>query len=169
MYAINHIPFMDLTKSTTGCCALIKPAEWDSQTFEFKNKLFAKAQTRSLFHIPLNMTSVMHKTQDRIDAAGARAEEWIILSKEVSPWRAEHYFAVTRDVPGVEMDRLSGTYMTKVFEGPFKDAGTWYKQLLEYVTSKGKQPLQTYFFYTTCPNCAEAYGKNYVVGFAQVK
>ncbi len=27
---------------------------------------------------------------------------------------------------------------------------------------------ELYFFYTTCPKCAKAYGKHYVVLFAQV-
>lgn len=168
MYAVNHIPLLDISKSTTGCCALINPAEWDEQTFEFENKLFAKAKTHSFLHIPLNMNSVMQKAQEKIDQAHARADEWIILSKEVSPWKAEHYFAVDHEVPELETERLSGTFLTKVFEGPFMDARDWYKQLIEYVTSMGKTPKQTYFFYTTCPNCAEAYGKNYVVGFEQI-
>ncbi len=169
MNAVNHLPLIDPAKSTTGCCALIDPSEWDKQTFEFDNKLFAKAETRSFMHMPLNMSSVMSKAQLAIDDAEAAEKEWIILSKEVSSWKAEHYFAVTKDVPGLEMERLTGTFMTKVFEGPFKDAGKWHEQLMEFVKAAGKTPVQTYFFYTTCPNCSKVYGKNYVVGFAQVK
>jgi len=37
-----------------------------------------------------------------------------------------------------------------------------------YVTSKGKELKKMYFFYTTCPKCAEFYGKNYTVVLAQV-
>lgn len=169
MYATNHLPLIDLTESKTSCCTLIKPEEWDEQTFIFDNKLFAKASTRSFFHVPLNMSSVMNKTQAAIEAAGAGGNEWTILSEEISPWHAEHYFAVTKDVPGLEMERLSGKYLTKVFEGPYKDAGKWHKQLTEYATSKGKKPIRNYFFYTTCPNCTKTYGKNYVVGFARVE
>ena len=33
---------------------------------------------------------------------------------------------------------------------------------------KGKVAKQLLFYYTTCPKCAKAYGKNYVVLFAQV-
>ena len=67
-----------------------------------------------------------------------------------------------------EMVRLSGNYMTKVFEGPYKNAPQWEKEMQAYVRSKGKQPGKVYFFYTTCPKCAKAYGKNYVVGIAEV-
>ena len=34
--------------------------------------------------------------------------------------------------------------------------------------AKGEVAKDVYFFYTTCPNCAKAYGKNYVVGAAEV-
>lgn len=168
MQAINHVPLIDLAKSTTGCCTLIDPADWDEQTFEFDNKLFAKARTRSFLHMPLNMSSVMKKAQAKINDIGAAADDWIILSYEASPWHTDHYFAVTKPVSELEMESMTGTFMTKVFEGPYKDAQKWYTQLIDYVKAQGKKPLRTYFFYTTCPNCSKTYGKNYVIGFEQV-
>lgn len=167
MYAVNQLPLLDASKSPTGCCALINPKDWDEQTFVFKDKLFAYTHTRSFLHIPLNMSSVMSKAQAKIDAAGARSDESIILSYEGSPWHATHYFAVTKEVPGLETTRFTGTYVTKVFEGPYKDAQKWHLQLNEYVKSIDKTTLKTYFFYTTCPKCSKTYGKNYVIGFAQ--
>jgi hypothetical protein len=38
----------------------------------------------------------------------------------------------------------------------------------EYVENKEKSLKKLYFSYTTCPKCAKAYGKNYVVLFAQI-
>ncbi len=168
MYALNHVPAIDLTRSTTGCCSLIEPSDWDEKTFSFKDKLFVKARTLGFLHMPLNMSSVMSKAQAKIDEAGANVDDFIILSYETSPWHAEHYFAVSKDVPGMHSERLTGTFITKVFEGPFKDAQKWHNELLDYVKSKGKTPLKTYFFYTTCPKCSKYYGKNYVVGFEQI-
>ena len=92
-----------------------------------------------------------------------------MLSNDVSPWKAEHYIAVNREIPGRQTVRLSGIYLAKVFEGPFKDMGTWHKQLIEYVQSRGVKLVKIYFSYGTCPRCAKIYGKNYVVGFAQVE
>jgi len=37
-----------------------------------------------------------------------------------------------------------------------------------YVESKKRKMENMYFFYTTCPKCAEHYGKNYVVILAKV-
>lgn len=169
MTSINHVPLINVSASKTGCCALIEPKAWDEQTFVFKDKLFANVKVRSFLHIPLNMSSVMSKTQAKIRDAGAELEEYLILSYEASPWHSTQYLAVSKEVPGLDTAKLSGTFMTKVFEGPYKDAGEWHSQLIEYVKSKGKTPLKSYFFYTTCPKCAKVYGKNYVVGFQQIK
>lgn len=166
--AINTLPRIDLTQSTTNCCPLINPADWEDKAITFDGKLFAKATTQSLLHIPLNMGQVMAEAQAKIDAANARAKDFIILSHEVSPWHANHYLAVSYDVPGLAMEKISGRFMTKVFEGPYKDVGKWYSQLIEYVKSKGMTPQKTYLFYTACPKCAKTYGKNYVIGFEQV-
>ncbi len=67
------------------------------------------------------------------------------------------------------MVRLSGDYLTKVFEGPFKDVPKWEKEMEAFVKEKGKQAKKIYYFYTTCPKCAKYYGKNYVVGVAQTQ
>ena len=38
----------------------------------------------------------------------------------------------------------------------------------DLVRARGSEPKAVYFFYTTCPDCAKAYGQNYVVGVAQI-
>jgi hypothetical protein len=169
MYAINQLPKRNAQKAPTGCCPEFKPQEWDGRIFRFDNKLFMKVVTRSFLHIPLNMTSVMKRSMRLIETAGAGDDEYLMLSYDVSPWKCEHYISAAKETPGAEMVRLSGTYLAKVFEGPFKDAGKWYKQLIEYVKSRGAKLVKVYFSYTTCPSCAKVYGKNYVVGFAQIE
>ncbi len=169
MYAANYLPKRYMSESTTGCCPPFHPRLWDGETFRFDNKLFMRFTTRSFMHIPLNMGSVMRRVLTSVHEAGAdNEEEYLMLSDEVSPWRGEHYLAVTREVPDAEMVRLSGTYIAKVFEGKFKDMKKWHQQLVDYVKSIGATPIKTYFCYTTCPACAKDYGKNYVVGFEQV-
>ena len=168
MYAVNYLPMRDMKKSITGCCPPFDPAEWDGQTFTFDRKLFLKFPTRSLFHVPVGMNYKMRAIMARVEEVGATSPDHLMLSEEVSSWKSEQYLAVTKEVPGEEMVLLSGTYVTKVFEGPFKDIHTWYDELIAYVKGLGKTPIKTYFNYTMCPNCAKAYGHNYVVGFEQV-
>lgn len=162
----NHVPLMG--ESKTGCCALIQPSDWDEQTFVFEDKLFAKATSRNFWHIPLTLGSAMKRTQEKITAADAQPSDVLILSTDVSPWKSEHFFAVTKEVPGLKMVRLSGTFLAKVFEGPYREVPKWYARLITYARDQGYEPKRVYFFYTECPKCIKAYGKNYVVGFAQV-
>jgi hypothetical protein len=167
---LNLTPKYDMSDNETGCCPRFHPEGWDDQDLHFKDKLFVKARTLSLFHIPINMGSVFPKALKAIEGSqAAKWDEFIALSYDSSPWRGEHYFAVTREVPGQEMVRLSGDYLTKVFEGPYKKAPEWCRTMEEIVSSKGKKLERMYFFYTTCPKCAKHYGRNYVVGVAEVK
>ena len=106
--------------------------------------------------------------RQRIEAAGAAAEEQIVLCDEKSLWGADVYVAVTREVPGAENVTLSGTFLSKVFEGPYRDVGKWMKQMGEFVRNKGQAIGKCYCYYTTCPKCAKKYGKNYVVLLAQI-
>ena len=78
------------------------------------------------------------------------------------------YIAVDRDIPGAGMATLSGTFLTKVYEGSFRDMKKWISDITEFVKSKGKTVNKLYFHYTTCPACAKKYGKNYVVIFAKI-
>lgn len=165
---VNQTPLLDRSKAETGCCPKFDIKPWDEQQFVFKNKLFVKGKTASFMHMPLNFGSMMKKTWGQIEAAGADSHEFILLSYDASPWSGEHYFSVTKEVLGAENVKLSGTFLTKVFEGPYKDIGKWLKQTEQYIQTKGKEPKKIYFYYTTCPKCAKHYGKNFVVAFAQV-
>jgi len=71
-------------------------------------------------------------------------------------------------VPDSEMVKISGTFLTKVFEGPYKNVRNWIGDMKKYAESKKRDMEKMYFFYTTCPKCAEFYGKNYVVILAKV-
>jgi hypothetical protein len=93
----------------------------------------------------------------------------MMLSDELSPWGADLYIEVKKLVPGANMAEISGTFLTKVFEGPFRDAPRWVEDMKRYVEAKKRTLERLYFGYTTCPKCAKAYGKNYVVMFAKVE
>lgn len=154
--------------SETGCCKRFDPGPWDEREVAWKDKLFLRDHVTSIFHIPLNFGQVMERDVERIAAAGALPEEPLMLSDENSLWGADVYIAVAKDVPGAKMERISGTFLTKVFEGGFGDMGKWVKEMERFVDSRGKKAKKLYFFYTTCPSCAKAYGKNYTVLVARV-
>ncbi len=166
----NALPEYDLSDNPTNCCPRFNTQGWDEQELHFQDKLFVKAKTRSVFHIPLDMKSMYLRTMNAIEKADAlREDDLIILSYDPSAWKGEHFFAVSHEVPGQEMVHLTGNYLTKVFEGPYKNVPKWEKEMGTFVEQKGRQVKKTYFFYTTCPKCAKYYGKNYVVAVAELE
>jgi hypothetical protein len=120
-------------------------------------------------HIPWNMGQIFTRVQGHIeDEAAVDAAREIVLSRDTSAWEAEHFFAVDKDVPEEEMTTLSGDFITRVFEGPYRKAKDHMHDMEIAAKAMGKTAKQVYFFYTTCPKCAKAYGENYMVGVAEV-
>jgi hypothetical protein len=166
---INAVPHYDDSINTTGCCPKFNPEGWDGQELHFRDKTFVRAETSSAMHIPLNMGSVFARVGKHMEDAGdLDTDNMIILSRDLSAWKAEHLFASDTDIPEEKMTTLSGDFVTKVFEGPYRDAKNWYDEMKVLAGRKG-EPGEVYFFYTTCPKCAKAYGKNYVVGVAEIQ
>ena len=157
-----------MTADAQVCCPRFEPEPWEGAEVTWENKQFVTDRVRSFFHIPLNFGSVMKRNAALIEAADAMPENVIVLADENSLWGADVYIDVTGDVPGARMASISGTFLSKVFEGPYKIIRFWIKEMVEYVKSQGKELKKMYFYYTTCPKCAKKYGKNYVVLLAQV-
>lgn len=153
---------------STGCCEPFDPVPWQEKEIVWKDKIFLKDHVTSFFHIPLNMGHKIVKDMELIKKAGAASPYQLMLTDEKSMWGADIYIDVAKEVPGAETVKISGTFLTKVFEGPYQNAGKWAHEMMGYVKSKGKVVKKLYFSYTTCPNCAKAYGKNYVVLFAEI-
>ena len=152
----------------TGCCARLDAAKWDEREFNWNDKLFLKDHVRAVLHIPINTGAVMGRDQKLIEDAAAYPSDPLWLFDEVSPWGSDVFVAVDHPVPGTETVKLSGRFITKVFEGPYRDLGKWIKAMDAYVASKGLETKHHLFFYATCPNCAKKLGKNQVVAFSQV-
>ncbi len=156
------------TVKTTGCCDPFNPEPWQDKEITWQDKLFVKDHVTSFFHIPLDMGKKVVKNMKLIEAASAKASEQLMLTDEKSLWGADIYIEVAKEVSGAQMSTLSGRFLTKVFEGPYQNAGKWAQEMKQYVSSKNYSLKKLYFAYTTCPKCAKAYGKNYVVLFAKV-
>ena len=105
-------------ENPTGCCPKFNYTERDGLTLEWKDKLFVKDYTKSFFYMPLNMKKIMNRIWDTIKGAKAEPEtkDRMMLSHDLSPWKCEHYFSVTKEVPDAENVKLSGTFLTKLFE-----------------------------------------------------
>lgn len=155
----------------TGCCPKPNVRDWDKAEVKWKDKMFVRDTCWQVFHIPVTLGQMMKRITEKIERAKAMppTKEFIMLSFDPSPWKGEHYLAVTKKVPEAENVKISGRFLTRVFEGEFKNAPKWVEEMDRYVKSKKEEMKKMYFFYTTCPKCAKYYGKNYVVGLAQVE
>ena len=156
------------SSDVTECCPRFEPGPWDEAELDWKDKQFVKDRVRSFLHIPLNFGSVMIRNMQKIEAANAKSDEAIVLSDENSLWGADVYIAVSREVPDADNVTISGTFLSKVFEGPYQNVRKWIEETKVFVASRGKQIKKLFCYYTTCPKCAKKYGKNYVVILAQV-
>ena len=165
----NVLPKMDMSDNPTGCCPKFNPEGWDGRHLHFENKPFVRATTRSLMHIPINMGTVFTRVQTNIeDAAAQDPAGYLVLSRDLSSSEDEHLFAVTRPVPNEDMVTLSGDFITRVFEGPYRNTKNWVHDMETAAIADGHEATRVFMFYTTCPKCARAYGKNYVVGVAEI-
>jgi effector-binding domain-containing protein len=156
----------------TQCCPKFDPESWHDKEITWRNKLFVKDTVMQFMHTPLPrlLGKTVATMWKKIEEAGAtpNTEDFLMLAAESSPWKGEIYISVTKEIPHAKNVRLSGTYITKVFDGPYNAVPKWIKEMSQYANQNGKSVKKYYFYYTTCPKCAKIYGHNYVVAFGEV-
>lgn len=153
----------------TGCCPPFDPSPWDEKEITLTGRHFIKDRVLSFFHVPLNFGAVMRSNMRKIESAGLCAENGIVLTDERSLWGADVYIEVTGDLPGATMAGFDGSYLSKVFEGSYRDMRKWIAAMGDFVGGRGKSIQKLLFCYTTCPRCAKKYGKNYVAILARTE
>ncbi len=153
----------------TECCPKFDPKPWDGKVLEWKEKRFVKGKVITFAHMPVNFGSVITKLNKKVSDAGGKVPGWLCLSDHTSKWSMDLYLAVDREIPTAENVTLSGKFLSKVYEGPFKDTGKWCQDFEAYAKGKKLSIKKWYMWYTTCPKCAKKYGKNYVVVICEVE
>lgn len=156
--------------NTDTCCPEFKPKLWDDKTHIWKNKLFLQDEVKQIMHIPLNMGKVITRMWQQVDQSKAspNTEEFLILAYDPSPWKSELFMTVTKDIPGSNIVKMTGTFIGKVFEGPYQDVPKWLSQMAKFLADKNQKSLKYFIHYAYCPKCAKKYGHNYGIVFAKV-
>lgn len=144
------------------CCPVFEPGNWDDKIIEWNNKKFIRARVFTFMYMPLNFGAVMRRLDSTVRKAGAGIPDWLCLSEHTSSWNMNLYLAVDKEIPGAENIELSGKFFSKVYEGPFKDTGKWTSDFVKHCSEKEMNHKEIFMWYTTCPECAKKYGKNYV-------
>lgn len=153
---------------TAICCPQFDPTPWNEKVVLWENKKFIKGKVRTFFYMPINFGSVMKKMDAQVRNAGGAIPDQLCLSDHTSMWNMDVYLAVDKDIPGAEHVVLQGKFLSKVYEGPFKDTGKWCKDFEAFAKSREVSIKKWFMWYTTCPKCAKKYGHNYVVVMAQI-
>ncbi len=156
------------TADAAECCQRFDPVPWDDKLLTWDGRRFVKDRVTSFLRIPLNFGAVMQRNMRAIAAAQAAPSTMVVLADENSLWGADVYIEVTKEIPGADMVTISGTFMSKVFEGSYGNMRKWIEEMKGLVLARGRSLRKLYFFYTTCPKCARKFGKNYVVILAHV-
>lgn len=165
---INHVPAVSKVNET-GCCPKFNPVGWDGETFVFKVKRFVRFTNHDFFYMPIDLSKKIVATMKAVEEAGATEKvEHLMMSRSLSPFATEHFLAVTKEVPGLENIKISGTFLARVFNGPYQDTPKWIEIMKDYVAAKGKEAKEIYMNYTMCPSCSKHYGVNYVVALAKI-
>ena len=118
------------------CCPKFDPKPWDGRILEWKNKKFIKDKVFTIFYISINFGSVMGRLDEKVRKAGATIQDGLGISDHTSKWNMDIYLAVDKESPDAENITLSGKFLSKVYEGPFKDTGKWCKDFGDYAKSK---------------------------------
>ena len=153
------------------CCPKFDPKPWEHKKITWKNKKFVKGHVVNFFHMPLNFGGVVNKLTKLIEDNKAIPAKRERIIGECGLFGSNMYVATTKDIKGANNVKLSGVFISKVFEGPFKNMSTYIKEIKKHVKEDLKKPeiLKMYFIYPYCPKCAKKYGKNYIVILAQIK
>lgn len=151
-------------------CPQLNVTLWEEKIHHWKNKLFLRDEVHQFMHMPLNMASVVNSMFTKAEEANALpdTDTSLLLAHDPSPWKSELYLAVTKPVPDGNMTTLSGTFVSKVFDGPYNHVPQWIKAMDSYLASRKQKALKYYFHYAYCPTCAKKYRHNYCISFAQV-
>jgi hypothetical protein len=151
------------------CCPKFDHTPWDEKVIEWENKRFVKDKVLTLFYMPVNFGGVMKKLDRKVREAEVNIPDYLCLSDHTSKWNMDVYLAVDKELPDAENVTLSGRFLSKVYEGPFKDTKKWSDDFEVYAKEQGHEIVKWFMWYTTCPKCAKKYGKNYVVIIAEIK
>ena len=156
------------------CCPKFNQEKWDEKIFNWDHKQFIKESVPTFFHIPLppligkRITNMMKMAEDSKKLAFNK-EDVLLLFSDPSAFRSDLFLSVTDKVPKANNIDISGTFMSKVFEGAYKEVPKFIKKMDAYVKKQHKKTKNFFVHYAYCPKCARKAGHNYMVLFAEVE
>lgn len=164
---------MNEHSTSDECCPLFHPERWDEKTHNWESKKFVVDSIPTLFHIPYppmigKKIARMSKMADESNTMSADKEEVLVLFHDPSAFKSEIYLSVTGEVPNENNVTISGTFVSKVFDGSYNAIPKFIKQMNEYLAETNKKAKDYYVHYAYCPVCMKKFGHNYMILFAEI-
>ncbi len=155
------------------CCPTFNPEKWDEKTFDWDNKPFIEESVPSFLHIPFRKRMEkkiikMMKLAEKSNTIAEDKTDVLLLFKDPHAFKSNIYLSVTQPVTNANNTVLSGKFMAKVYDGPFKAVPKFFKEMDAYLKNKQKRSKDYYVHYAYCPKCAEEKGHNYMILFAEL-
>ena len=184
------------------CCPPFHPSEYEQEDengnkknykiVTWTDKTFVVDGTCCLFYIPLGFGKAVRRAISKIEHSKTQVpkEDFMIISICNSPWWSDVLVTTSKDqdVGGAKVEKISGSFVAKAYEGDYSNMGKWAKEVKELVVKVRQDKKEKHdnkivkkqgeqheedtekilFYYPTCPKCAKKYGKNYVVIFARL-
>lgn len=158
------------------CCPKFNPEKWDKKIFNWDDKQFIKETIPTLFHIPFppmigkKITKMMTlaTNANKIDS---KKDEVLVLFQDPSAFQSNIYISVTGDVPEANNIKIPGTFIAKVYNGPYNAIPKFIKDMNTYLTNEGKKIPKNdeyYIHYAYCPECAKKFSHNHMILFAKI-
>ena len=161
-----------LSNDEAECCPLFDVERWNEKEHHWEQKKFIRASVPTLFHVPF--PPMIGKAVSGLcalaDEAGVSYDikEVLLLFHDPSAFKSELLLAVRGEVAGADNVNLSGTYFSKVFDGPYNAIPKFLKEMDKYLAGINKHAVDYYVHYAYCPKCMKKYGHNYMAIFAKV-
>lgn len=155
------------------CCPEFDVSKWDKKREVWENRLFIRETMPTLFHMPFPSTigkkiTGMYGLVDKADAHLADKTDTLILFRDPSAFRSEIYYSVSKKVGDAVNSEISGTFVSRVFDGKYNEIPKFIKEMNRYLNESGESAKDYYIHYAYCPLCARKYGHNYITLFAKI-
>jgi hypothetical protein len=156
------------------CCPKFEPERWDERTFNWEKKHFIKESIPTFFHMPFpkmigKKVTIMMDLAKSADSLSEDELDTLLLFNDPTAFRSDIYMSVNHKVSHANNVTLSGKFMSKTFDGPYKKVPKFLKEMDDYLSKQNKKAMDYYVHYAYCPKCAKKFEHNYMAIFAELE
>ena len=72
-------------------------------------------------------------------AEPSNKKDWLVLFHDPHAFKSEIFMSATKKVPNANNTPISGTFISKVFDGPYNAVPKFIKQMNSYLEKKNKK------------------------------